>query len=108
MCSDGLACFSAVAAAGCTHRPTGMPGRKPKGPPEFPWINIVLGNLKTSLSGSYHAFDFRHYAARHLAVFTYRFDRRLDLATLNERLLVAATLCGPLPLHSIQVADGHR
>lgn len=34
-------------------------GRKPNEVPEFKWINTILGNLKTSLSGSYHAFDFR-------------------------------------------------
>ena len=105
--SDGLACFSAVTEAACTHRPTVIAGRKPKDVPEFLWINTVLGNLKTSLSGSYHAFDFRHYAARYLAAFTYRFNRRFNLATLNERLLVAAALCGPQPLRSIRVAEGH-
>ena len=62
--SDGLACFSAVTAAGCVHEPTVVAGRKPKDMPEFEWINTVLGNLKTSLSGSYHAFALRKYAAR--------------------------------------------
>ena len=64
--SDGLACFGAVTEAGCSHRPTVMAGRKPKEVPEFRWINTVLGNLKTSLSGCYHAFDFKKYAARYL------------------------------------------
>ena len=104
--SEGLACFSAVTEAGCRHHPTVMAGRKPKDVPEFQWINTVLGNLKTSLSGSYHAFDFRHDAARYLAAFTYRFNRRFDLATLNERLLTATALCGPRPLRLIRVADG--
>ncbi|MBD5804944.1 ISXO2-like transposase domain protein [Azoarcus sp. Aa7] len=48
---------------GCTHQPTAVGGRKPEDLPEFPWINAELGNLKTSLNGSYHAFDFRKYAA---------------------------------------------
>lgn len=56
-----------------------MAGRKPKEVPEFRWINTVLGNLKTSLSGCYHAFDFQKYAARYLAAFSYRFNRRFDL-----------------------------
>jgi hypothetical protein len=105
--SDGLSCFTAVTEAGCAHRPTVMAGRKPKEVPEFQWINTVLGNLKTSLSGCYHAFDFRKYAARYLAAFTYRFNRRFDLRTLNERLLVAAVTCDPRPLRSTRVADGH-
>lgn len=103
--SDGLACFGAVTGAGCTHHPTVMAGRKPKEVPEFKWINTVLGNLKTSLSGCYHAFDFPKYAARYLAAFCYRFNRRFDLRTLHQRLLVAAVTASPRPLRSIRVAD---
>lgn len=105
--SDGLACFTAVTAAGCAHRPTVVGGRKPKDLPEFRWINTVLGNLKTSLTGSYHAFDFRKYAARYLAAFTYRFNRRFDLRTLNTRLLVAAVTCAPQPRRIIRMAEIH-
>jgi ribosomal protein L37AE/L43A len=105
--SDGLACFSAVTAAGCTHQPTVVAGRKPKELPEFKWVNTVLGNLKTSLSGSYHAFNFQKYAARYLAAFTYRFNRRFDLHALQLRLLTAAICCGPQPLKVIRVADVH-
>lgn len=105
--SDGLACFSAVTEAGCTHQPTVVAGRKPKDMPEFQWINTVLGNLKTSLTGSYHAFDFQKYAARYLAAFAYRFNRRFDLKALHSRLLVAAVCCGPQPLWSIRLADDH-
>ena len=105
--SDGLACLSAVTEAGCTHRPTVVAGRKPKDLPQFQWINTVLGNLKTSLSGSYHAFDFRKYAARYLAAFAYRFNRRFDLSTLHMRLLVAAVACAPHSQRSIRLADDH-
>jgi transposase-like protein len=105
--SDGLACFSAVTAAGCLHHPTVVAGRKPKDLPEFKWINTVLGNLKTSLTGSYHAFNFQKYAARYLAAFTYRFNRRFNLSTLHERLLVASVNCGPRPQHLIRMAETH-
>lgn len=57
--SDGLACFSAVMKAGCTHESTVVGGRKPKDVPQLQWINTVLGNLKSSLSDSYHSFGFR-------------------------------------------------
>lgn len=105
--SDGLACFGAVTEAGCCHYPTVMGGRKPREVPEFKWINTVLGNLKTSLSGCYHAFDFQKYAARYLAAFCYRFNRRFDLRTLHHRLLVAAASSAPHPLPSIRLADVH-
>lgn len=103
--SDGLACFSAVTAAGCTHQPTVVGGRKPKDLPEFKWINTVLGNLKTSLSGAYHAFGFRKYAEHYLAAFTYRFNRRFNLRKLHERLLIAVTSCPPASLRVIRLAE---
>lgn len=105
--SDGLGCFRAVTQADCRHEPTVVGGRKPRELPEFQWINTVLGNLKTSLSGSYHAFAFVKYAARYLAAFAYRFNRRFDLATLPTRLLVAAVRCRPAPVRSLRLADSH-
>ena len=77
-------------------------GRKPKELPEFRWINTVLGNLKTSLSGYYHSFDFPNYAARYLAAFCYRFNRRFDLRSLHQRLLIATASTTPQPLRSIR------
>lgn len=105
--SDGLACFAAVTTAGCTHQPTVVAGRKPQDVPEFHWINTVLGNLKTSLSGSYHAFGFRKYATRYLAAFSYRFNRRFDLRALPTRLLIAAVRCTPQPQRVIRMAELH-
>ncbi|MBL8395364.1 MAG: IS1595 family transposase, partial [Candidatus Accumulibacter sp.] len=60
-----------------------------------------------SFSGCYHALAFRKYGAQYLAAFTYRFNRRFDLRTLNERLLVAALACVTWPQHSIRAADFH-
>ena len=103
--SDGLACFNAVSEAGCDHQPTVVAGRKPKDLPEFKWVNTILGNLKTRLSGCYHALAFRKYGDQYLAAFAYRFNRRFDLSTLNERLLIAAATCGPRPQRAIRAAD---
>ena len=93
--SDGLACFAAVTEAGCQHQAIIVGGRKPKDLPEFLWVNTILGNLKTSLGGAYHAFGFAKYAPRYLAAFAYRFNRRFRLDTLPMRLLVAAIAIGP-------------
>lgn len=54
--SDALACFGAVTEIGCSHHSTVIAGWKEV--PEFRWINTILGNLKTSLSGCYHTFNF--------------------------------------------------
>jgi transposase-like protein len=93
--SDGLACFAAVSAAGCAHQPIVVGARKPKDLPDFLWVNTVLGNVKTSLSGAYHAFDFGKYAERYLGAIAYRFNRRFKLDMLPQRLLVAAVAIGP-------------
>jgi hypothetical protein len=57
--------------------------------PQFKAINTLLGNLKTAISGSYHAFDFAKYAHRYLAEFQYRFNRRFDMKIILARLLGA-------------------
>jgi transposase-like protein len=95
--SDGLACFAGVTDAGCAHQPTVVGSRKPKELPMFHWVNTVLGNLKTSLSGAYHGFGFSKYAERYLGAIAYRFNRRFDLHALPDRLLVAAVRSGPRP-----------
>lgn len=62
--SDGLACFNGVRDAGCQHQPVVVGTRKPRDLPDFLWVNTVLGNVKTSLAGAYHAFDFGKYATQ--------------------------------------------
>ena len=57
--SDGLACFSAVADAGCLHLPMVVGSLKPRDLPSFKWVNTVLGNLKTTLAGAFHALNYR-------------------------------------------------
>ena len=93
--SDGLACFSAITAANCQHQAIVAGGKKPKDLPEFRWVNTILGNLKTSIAGTYHSFAFGKYGARYLAEAAYRFNRRFRLDTLPQRLLVAAICCHP-------------
>ena len=63
---------------------------------------------KTSLSGAYHAFDFSKYAYRYLAAIAYRFNRRSQLSTLPQRLLVAAVVStGPRPEAWLRLAEDH-
>jgi hypothetical protein len=63
----------------------------------FHWINTILGNLKTAIAGTYHAFDFSKYAHRYLAEFQYRFNRRFDLRSLLPRLAYACVSLGKRP-----------
>jgi hypothetical protein len=64
--SDGLACFRAVTTANCHHKAVVTGCKHPNDLPQFRWINTLLGNLKTSFSGTFHAFNFEKYARRYL------------------------------------------
>ena len=102
--SDGLACFTAVTQAGCVHQAI-VGDRKPRDMPEFKWVNIVLGKLKTTLAGAHHVLGHAKYAASCLAAFAYRFSRRFDLHSLTVRLLVDLARSQPKPLWLIRLAE---
>ena len=94
--SDGLNCFPGVEQAGAVHAPEVVgAGRRSTDMPCFTWVNTVLGNVKTALAGTYHAFNFRKYAHRYLAECQYRFNRRFDLKAILPRLVRAAAVTGP-------------
>lgn len=63
----------------------------------FRWLNILIGNLKTTLSGTHHAFKFAKYADRYLAEVQYRFNRRVSLPALLPRLAFAVMHTQPMP-----------
>ena len=94
--SDGLGCFAAVTDAKCVHVPVVVGALKPRDLPEFKWVNTVLGNLKTTLAGTFHALKYRKYAGHYLAAFAYRFNRRFDLRGLVARLVVDMARCKPV------------
>lgn len=103
--SDGLQCFSAVSEAGCFHqREVVGKNRKSTDMECFKWINTILGNLKTAVSGTYHAFDFEKYGYRYLGECQYRFNRRFKLAAMFPRLLYAAMHTGCRPEGFLRLA----
>jgi len=103
--SDGLACFRSVVAAGCSRTAAVTGGRHPNELPQFRWINILLGNLKTSFSGTFHAFNFEKYAKRYLGGFCFRFNRRFKMAAMTERIANAVCVCKPCPERALRVAE---
>jgi hypothetical protein len=103
--SDGLACFRSVVAAGCSHTAVVTGGRHPNDLPQFRWINILLGNLKTSFSGTFHAFNFDKYAKRYLGGFCFLFNRRFKMAAMTERIANAVCVCKPFPERALRVAE---
>jgi len=109
MVSDGLSCFTAVCGIGAVHdRTLTGGGASCVKLPQFRAVNTVLGNLKTALAGTYHAFDFAKYAHRYLAEAQYRFNRRFDLSSILVRLVRAAVTTTPRPVGVIRVAEASR
>lgn len=107
--SDGLKCFGALKGNVASHEPVVVgSGRQAVRHPEFKWVNTLLGNLKTSISGTYHAFKFAKYAHRYLAEAQYRFNRRFNLKSILTRLLRAAVLTAPSAMTKIRLAEGCR
>lgn len=104
--SDGLGCFTAVRGSGILHQPhiTGGGAASAKHP-AFAAVNTALGNLKTSLAGTYHAFGFRKYAHRYLGQVQYLFNRRFNLRTILERLARASAQAAPCPLKLVRAAE---
>ncbi|MGQ0501177.1 MAG: IS1595 family transposase [Panacagrimonas sp.] len=76
--------------------------------PEFRNVNTVLGNLKTAINGTYHAFDFATYAPRYLAEVQYRFNRRYDLAKILQRLIQASATTRAYPAPVLRLAEDRR
>lgn len=104
--TDGLGCFTAVRGRGLLHEQhvTGG-GLASARHPSFLAVNTALGNLKTALAGTYHAFGFEKYAHRYLGQVQYLFNRRFDLRSILERLARAACQAAPCPMRAVRAAE---
>jgi len=107
--SDGLGCFNALSEAGLKHNKIVVgAGNKSTDMACFNWVNIVLGNLKTAISGTYHAFRFDKYAHRYLAEVQYRFNRRVDMSVMLDRLAYALVQTTARPEAWLRTAEAQR
>jgi len=103
--SDGLQCFTGVADAECHHGVI-VTGGGPKSVEhqEFKWLNTMIGNVKNSIRGTYHAISKKH-VPRYLAEFCYRFNRRFELGAMIERLAYVAVRTNPMPQRLLKLAE---
>jgi ISXO2-like transposase domain/Transposase zinc-ribbon domain len=108
--SDGAASFNYVRWQSlAAHEPivTGS-GKQACEIPQLKAINTVLSNLKTAITGTYHAFKFWKYADRYLAEFQYRFNRRFNMRGMLGAIVRAAARCRPCPELSLRMAEDSR
>lgn len=89
--TDGRGCFRAVRGMGSRHEQHITDGGAATAKhPSFVAVNTALGNLKTALAGTYHAFGFDKYAHRYLGQVQYLFNRLFEPRTILARLARAA------------------
>jgi hypothetical protein len=103
--SDGLQCFDAVVEAKCihvTHIVGG--GKKAVEHSSFKWVNTILGNVKNSLTGTYHAFTLKH-VPRYLAEFQYHFNHRFSLSSMIRDLIQISLITPPMPERLLTLAE---
>ena len=103
--SDGLPGFRGIAAAGIFHKSivTGG-GYESMKLPAFTWVNVMLGNVKRSLHGTYHAVSSKH-LPRYLAEFCYRFNHRFDVGSMIHALARIAINSKAIPQHRLKLAE---
>ncbi len=101
--SDGLKCFTAVESI-CNHEIHIANDMTEEDKEEnFKNFNIVLANVKTSLTGTFHSFDCRKYASRYLAAIMYRFNRRFNLNNIFNCLLKDVIFNPPITAKQIVI-----
>lgn len=107
--SDGLWCFRATTIVGAAHERVVTGGGKASVElPQLKAVNTLLGNLKTAIRGTYHAFSFAKYAHRYLAEFQYRFNRRFNMRTILPRLLHALVAAPAAAERRLRLAEVSR
>lgn len=58
---------------------------------QFSWDNTVIGNVKNSITGTYHSINAKH-SPRYLAEYSYRFNRRFIFKDMLPRFMFIAVL----------------
>ena len=107
--SDGLNCFQVATSAGAVHdREITGGGKASVLNEKFKAVNTLIGNVKTALTGTYHAVKFAKYAYRYLAEVQFRFNRRYDLRAILGGLLTALVRAPKRPEWGIRVAELRR
>jgi transposase-like protein len=103
--TDGLLGFEGLGSAGFSHKVI-VTGGGPESVKiaEFKWVNTVIGNVKRSIHGTFHAVSKKHFS-RYLAEFCYRFNRRFDLRQLLPRFVHVALRTPPMPQKLFNVAE---
>lgn len=107
--SDGLGCITVSKSLGAVHdREITGSGKASVLNEKFRAVNTLIGNVKTELTGTYHAIKFAKYGYRYLAQVQFRFNRRYDMHAMLRCLLRALVATPRRPECGTRVAEVHR
>lgn len=109
--SDGLGCFTVAAAMGAVHdrEVVGSGSHKASVLDEkFQAVSTLISNVKTAMTGTYHAVKFAKYAQRYLSEVQFRFNRRYNLRAILGGLLQALVIAPGKSEREIRAAELHR
>ncbi len=67
----------------------------------FKWINTVLSNVKTLISGTFHSIECHRFSFRYFAEIVYRFNRRYDLKKIFYDLCSTVISTSPITAREI-------
>ncbi|MCP4352939.1 MAG: IS1595 family transposase, partial [Desulfobacterales bacterium] len=100
--TDALNCFKGVEDT-CSHEVhvSNVMSEKEK-EDHFKWINTIISNVKTLISGTFHSIECHRYAFRYFGAITYRFNRRWDLKKIFYDL--CETVISTSPITSKQIS----
>jgi len=101
--TDALGCFKGVEAT-CEHE-VHVSNNMSEEQKElhFSWVNTILSNIKTGLTGTFHSFECSKYSSRYLAAIMFRFNRRFRLDTIFLKLVKHAVESPPIPGKAISL-----
>lgn len=86
ICTDGLAVYNSLNAAGYEQR--GEKFDPVNNPKHLHWLHVIISNLKSFIAGTYHGLDKKHLQS-YFDEFCWRFNRRKFGNQLFNRLLQA-------------------
>ena len=102
--TDALNCFQGVEKS-CNHEvhTSSIMSEKEK-EEHFKWMNTILSNVKTLISGTFHSIECHRYAARYFGEITYRFNRRFNLRKIFHDLCNTAANTSPITAKQISLS----
>lgn len=99
--TDALNCFVGVEKT-CSHEiHVSLYMSEEEKEEHFKWINTVLSNVKTLISGTFHSIECHRFSFRYFAEIVYRFNRRYDLKKIFYDLCNTVITASPITARDI-------